>query len=37
MANNEYAFKQSFIIRGHGATMPQAIREYRAEGKTTAS
>ncbi len=33
MVNDEYAFKQSFNIFGHGAVMPQAIRQFRAEGK----
>ncbi len=30
---DEYAFNRSFNIFGHGAMMPQAIRELRAEGK----
>ncbi|MBF6601069.1 MAG: hypothetical protein IVW36_11220 [Dehalococcoidia bacterium] len=33
MADRDYAFKESFIIRGHSATMPQAIRGLRADGK----
>ncbi|HEX5479026.1 MAG TPA: hypothetical protein VFY79_04835 [Dehalococcoidia bacterium] len=33
MAGNEYAFRQSFIEKGHGATMPPAIAQVRAEGK----
>jgi hypothetical protein len=33
MAEREYAFTKSFIIRGHSATMPQAIQSLRAEGK----
>jgi len=33
MANNEYAFHQSFNTKGHGAVMPQAVRELRAAGK----
>jgi hypothetical protein len=33
MADREYAFSKSFIIRGHSAVMPQAIQELRAAGK----
>ena len=33
VGNDEYLFDRSFTIRGHSATMPQAIRELRAEGK----
>jgi len=33
MAGSEYAYRQSFTIRGHGATMPLALAEVRQEGK----
>ena len=33
IVNDEYAYVQSFPISGHGAVMPQAIRQFRAEGK----
>ena len=33
IVDEDYAFKQSFNIFGHGAVMPQAIRQFRAEGK----
>ena len=33
IVNDEYAYTQSFPIFGHGAVMPQAIRQFRAEGK----
>jgi hypothetical protein len=33
VANNEYLFDRSFTIFGHSATMPQAIRDLRAQGK----
>ncbi|MHB8377822.1 MAG: hypothetical protein ACYDEB_12835 [Dehalococcoidia bacterium] len=33
MADNEYAFSQSFNIQGHSAVMPQAVRALRDQGK----
>lgn len=30
---DDYAFRQSIIIKGHGAVLPQAISALRAEGK----
>lgn len=33
VGKDEYIFRKSFIIMGHGAVMPQAIAELRAEGK----
>jgi hypothetical protein len=33
IVNDEYAYKQTFPIFGHGAVMPQAIRQFRADGK----
>jgi len=33
MVNDEYAFKNSVPRSGHGAILPQELRELRAEGK----
>lgn len=33
MADHEYAFSQSFNIKGHGAVMPQAVQVLRDQGK----
>jgi hypothetical protein len=33
MAGNEYAYRESFPIRGHGATMPPALADLREQGK----
>jgi hypothetical protein len=31
--DDEYSFAASFLVKGHGATMPQLLRELRGEGK----
>ena len=31
--DNTYRFTASFLVKGHGATMPQLIRALRQEGK----
>ena len=33
VVKDEYDFAASFLINGHGATMPQRIRELRGAGK----
>ena len=33
LAAKEYAFSQSFNIKGHGAVMPQAVQALRDQGK----
>lgn len=35
MVNDEYAFKNSVPRSGHGAVLPQELRELRANGKKT--
>lgn len=33
LGNVEYRYNSSFLVRGHGATMPGKINELRASGK----
>lgn len=33
IASEEYAFDGSYLVRGHGAAMPERIRELRGAGK----